>query len=100
MSCVPKGYVKCKTTAVFGKDNIPDIYAQRHFTRSGVYEQIHVMSGELMFYGYKDKLGEVEREVRLKATETAISHPEYWHSIVPLTDDIQFEIHFYMKAEA
>ncbi|GIU45193.1 tellurite resistance protein TehB [Shewanella colwelliana] len=100
MSFVPKGYVKCQKTQVFAVNSIPAIYRERHFTRRGVYEQIHVIRGELMFYGYKDKEGDVEREVRLKASETAISHPEYWHSIAPLTADTQFEIHFYIKPEA
>lgn len=99
MSCVPKGYVKCKTTPVFDKDNIPNIYSQRHFTRSGVYGQIHVIQGEVKFYGYESKVGESNKELILKANETAISHPEYWHRIEPISDDALFEIHFYCRPE-
>ncbi|KIO36399.1 MULTISPECIES: DUF1971 domain-containing protein [unclassified Shewanella] len=99
MSFVPKGYVKCKKTPVYSEQDMPAIYRERHFTRHGVYEQIHVIQGELMFFGYLDKQGEVNREVRLLANETAISHPGYWHSIKPLTPDTRFEIHFFIKPD-
>ncbi|QDF76344.1 MULTISPECIES: DUF1971 domain-containing protein [Shewanella] len=99
MSFVPKGYVKCKKTPVFGVQDMPAIYRERHFTRPGVYEQIHVIQGELLFFGYRDKQGQVEREIKLGANETAISHPGYWHSIEPLTQDTQFEIHFFIKPQ-
>ena len=99
MSFVPKGYVKCKTTEAFGKDNIPDIYSQRHFTRSGVYGQIHVLKGQVKFYGYESKLSEANRELILNVNATAISHPEYWHKIEPISDDALFEIHFYCRPE-
>ncbi|AQS39700.1 hypothetical protein Sps_04615 [Shewanella psychrophila] len=97
MSCVPKGYKSYKSSGVFTRGSIPESLAQPHFTKTGIYEQIHVLQGKVRFYGYQGNPLQAEKEVLIKADETAISHPNYWHKIEPLTDDTQFEVTFYTK---
>ncbi|WP_076407466.1 DUF1971 domain-containing protein [Shewanella sp. UCD-KL12] len=97
MSCVPKGYVSYKSTKVFTKTSTPAALLEPHITKPGFYEQVHVLHGELAFYGYCDNHTKTDKQVRVKQNETAISHPYYWHRIEPLTDDTEFEIHFFKK---
>ncbi|WP_299798495.1 DUF1971 domain-containing protein [uncultured Shewanella sp.] len=95
MSFVPKGYVNYHSTCVFTTKSMPKVLLEPHYTRVGVYGLLHVICGELRFYGYADKSAKPEKVVLVKANETAISHPQYWHRFEPLTDDTQFEIHFF-----
>ena len=97
MSCVPKGYKSYKSSGVFTRVTIPEALSLPHFTKDGIYEQIHVLQGEVKFYGYQGQDSQVEKEVLVKVDETAISHPNYWHKIEPLTEDTQFEVTFYAK---
>lgn len=100
MSFVPKGYVNYQSTCVFTRKNVPKVLLEPHYTKVGVYGQLHVLCGELKFYGYADKRGEPEKVVLVKANETAISHPEYWHRVEPLTDDTEFEIRFFAHKDS
>lgn len=93
MSLVPRGYVKFKSTPLFNKQSVPPVLLDKYTTQTGIYGQIQVHQGELRFVGLKD--GAVDKELIIKAHETAISHPKYWHRIELLSEDTQFQIHYY-----
>ena len=46
------------------------------------------------FCGYQGQHLPAEKELLVKADETAISHPDYWQKIEPLIQDTQFEMTF------
>lgn len=100
MALVPKDFVNYKSTPVFNHDNVPKMLLHMHNTKAGVYGQIQVLTGSLKFHGYTGSRGELDKEVIIRAGETAISHPEYWHKVELLTEDTQFRLHFYAHKDS
>lgn len=95
MSFIPKGYTNLESTDVFTNENVPKVLLEPHYTRKGVYEQIHVLSGSLKFFGYKACSESAEKEVLVKVNETAMAHPYYLHRLEPASDDLKFKIRFF-----
>lgn len=100
MALVPKDFVNYKSTPVFSRDNVPKMLLHMHNTKAGVYGQIQVLTGSLKFYGFTGSRGELDKEIIIRAGETAISHPEYWHKVELLTEDTQFRLHFYAHKDS
>ncbi|NRD72623.1 DUF1971 domain-containing protein [Shewanella sp. VB17] len=95
MSFIPKGYTYDQSTEVYTKESVPKMLLERHYTKKGVYGQIHVLSGTLKYFGYKGSSLDADKEVLVKAHETAMAHPNYFHRLEPASDDLKFEIHFF-----
>jgi len=100
MSAIPDDYVNYKSTQVMTPNNVPKMFLHLHNTRAGVYGKICVLSGELKFYGFTDRRGEVEQEITIKAGEHAVSPPEYWHKVEFLTEGTQFKVDFYAQQDS
>ena len=100
MNAIPTDYVNYKSTAVFEKDAVPKMFLHLHNTKAGVYGQIHVLSGELKFYGFTDRRGEVEQELVIGNGETAISPPQYWHKVEFLNADTRFRVDFWAHKDS
>lgn len=100
MPLVPKNYVNCHSSEVFTKATVPERLLQPHVMQAGIYGQIQVLNGTLKYYGLRDRQGAVLKEIILKANETAISHPEFWHKLELLTDDTEFRINFYAHKDS
>ncbi|MBW8183435.1 DUF1971 domain-containing protein [Shewanella nanhaiensis] len=95
MSFTPKGYTHCESTQVYTNENVPKILLEPHYTKMGVYEQIHVLCGVLKYLGCNSHTQITDKEVVIKANETAMAHPNYLHRLEPASDDLKFEIRFY-----
>ncbi|QFU21566.1 DUF1971 domain-containing protein [Shewanella eurypsychrophilus] len=95
MNKIPNGYVNYKSTPIFTVDNIPKMFLHLHNTKAGVYGLITVLSGELAFYGFESRRGEVELTINIPAGGTAVSPPEYWHKVEFLNDETSFKVDFY-----
>lgn len=95
MSFIPKGYVNYESTDIFTKESVPKVLLEPHYTKNGVYEQIHVLSGALKYLGYEPLSLVADKEVLVKANETAMAHPFYLHRLEPASDDLTFEIRFF-----
>ena len=100
MKKIPENYVNYKSTAVLDKNNVPKMFLHLHNTRAGVYGKICVLSGELKFFGFADRRAEVESEIIIKAGDTAISPPEYWHKVEFLTEQTKFRVDFYAAKDS
>ncbi|KJG55948.1 DUF1971 domain-containing protein [Photobacterium kishitanii] len=97
MATIPSDYVNYKSTPIFTPENIPKMFLHRHNTRVGVYGKICVLQGQLKFYGFRDRRGEVEQEIIINAGDIAISPPQYWHKVEFLTEETQFQVRFYAQ---
>jgi tellurite resistance-related uncharacterized protein len=71
MTAIPSDYVNYKSTPIFTPENIPKMFLHLHNTRAGVYGKISVLQGQLKFYGFKDRRGDIEQEIIIKAGSTA-----------------------------
>ncbi|MFT4929986.1 MAG: tellurite resistance-related uncharacterized protein [Phenylobacterium sp.] len=100
MSQIPQDYVNYKSTPVYTSENVPKIFLHLHNTKAGVYGKICVLSGQLKFYGFVNRRGEVEKELVIDTNEVAISSPQYWHKVEFLEDDSSFRIDFYAKKDS
>ncbi|PKG55985.1 MULTISPECIES: DUF1971 domain-containing protein [unclassified Shewanella] len=98
MAMIPTDFVNYKSTPLFDKDTVPKMFLHLHNTKAGVYGQIHVLSGTLKFYGFKDRRAEVEQEIVIEVGQTAISPPQYWHKVELLTEETQFRVDFWAQA--
>lgn len=100
MASIPNDFVNYKSTPIFTSDNIPKMFLHLHNTRAGVYGKINVISGQLKFYGFTERRGEIEQEILIKQGDMAISPPEYWHKVEFLTDDTSFSVDFYAQKDS
>ncbi|MCL1127675.1 DUF1971 domain-containing protein [Shewanella surugensis] len=100
MASIPNDFVNYKSTPIFTPDNIPKMFLHLHNTRAGVYGKINVISGQLKFYGFTERRGEIEQEILIKQGDMAISPPEYWHKVEFLTDDTSFSVDFYAQQDS
>ncbi|TEW55779.1 DUF1971 domain-containing protein [Psychromonas sp. RZ22] len=100
MMNIPEDFVNYKTTPLFTKTNIPKLFLFEHNTKAGVFGKICVTSGSLKFFGFRERRGEIEKEVIINAGETGISPPEYWHKVEFLTDDTEFKVQFYAQKDS
>ncbi|QUM77048.1 DUF1971 domain-containing protein [Moritella sp. 24] len=100
MPSIPNDFVNYKSTPVFTPDNIPKMFLHLHNTRAGVYGKIIVITGELKFYGFAERRGDIEQEVVIRQAESAISPPEYWHKVEFMTDDTSFRVDFYAQQDS
>jgi tellurite resistance-related uncharacterized protein len=99
MSFIPKGYTNFESTGIFTNESVPKVLLEPHYTRKGVYGQVHVLNGHLKFFGYKNGTQSADKEVLIKANETAMAHPYYLHRLEPASEDLEFEIRFFSLAE-
>lgn len=97
---IPVDFVNYKTTFLMNKDNIPKLFLFEHNTKAGVYGKICVAVGELKFSGFKNRRGEVEQEITIKAGDFGISPPEYWHKVELMTEDTAFKVEFYAQQDS
>ncbi|WP_413506278.1 DUF1971 domain-containing protein [Photobacterium phosphoreum] len=97
MATIPTDFVNYKSTAIFTPENIPKMFLHLHNTRVGVYGEICVSQGQLKFYGFSDRRGDIEQEIIINAGDTAISPPQYWHKVEFLTADTQFQVCVYAQ---
>ncbi|NRD72919.1 DUF1971 domain-containing protein [Shewanella sp. VB17] len=97
MSTIPNDFVHYKSTAVFTQTNVPKMFLHLHNTKAGVYGKIHVLTGQLKFYGFTDRRGEIEQEIMIESGCSAISPPQYWHKVEYLTLDTTFRVDFYAQ---
>ena len=100
MATIPTDFVNYKSTAVFDKHTVPKMFLHLHNTKAGVYGQIHVLSGQLKFYGFKDRRAEVEKELLIEAGKTGISPPQYWHKVELMSADTQFRVDFWAQKDS
>ncbi|ART79415.1 DUF1971 domain-containing protein [Oceanisphaera avium] len=96
---IPSHWKIKRSTHFFTKNNIPKALLTHHNTAEGVYGQICVMQGSVIFYGFANEAAtEPEKTITIKAGEFAVSPPQYWHR-VELSDDAQFNINFWAEAD-
>jgi len=97
---IPEDFVNYKTTFLMNEENIPKLFLFEHNTKAGVYGKICVAAGEVRFFGFKTRRGDIEQEVIIKAGDFAISPPEYWHKVELVTEDTQFNVEFYAHKDS
>jgi tellurite resistance-related uncharacterized protein len=97
---IPADFVNYKTTFLMNKGNIPKMFLFEHNTKAGVYGKICVEVGEVKFSGFKERRGDIEQEVNIKAGGFAISPPEYWHKVELITEDTEFKVEFYAQQDS
>ncbi|MCL1138742.1 DUF1971 domain-containing protein [Shewanella pneumatophori] len=100
MASIPLDYVNYKSTSVFEINSVPKMFLHLHNTKAGVFGQIHVLNGELKFYGFTDRRGEIEQELIIKGGEVAVSPPQYWHKVEFLTQDTRFRVDFWAHKDS
>ncbi|WP_068547058.1 DUF1971 domain-containing protein [Thalassotalea crassostreae] len=100
MQTIPEDFVNYKSTPQFTRSNIPKMFLHLHNTKAGVYGKICVTKGQLKFYGFAHRRGNVEKEIVIDENQSAVSPPEYWHKVEFLTDDTEFHVDFYAQKDS
>ena len=96
---IPSHYKIKRSTHFFTKNNIPKALLTHHNTAQGVFGQICVMQGTVIFYGFANEAATApEKTVVIQTGQFAVSPPQYWHR-VELSDDAQFNINFWAEAD-
>ena len=94
-SRIPANWTIQRSTPFFTKENVPAALLSHHNTAEGVFGQLCVMEGTVIYYGFADQEAtEPEVKVVINAGQFATSPPQYWHRI-ELSEDAQFNINFW-----
>ena len=97
---IPSHWKIKRSTNFFTKEKIPAALLTHHNTAEGVFGQICVMRGTVIFYGFANEAAtEPEKRIVIEAGQFAVSPPQYWHR-VELSDDAQFNINFWTDGDS
>lgn len=90
MQQVPPTATLYKKTKVFTPENLPDVFANRHNTKAGVWGEIHVLEGVLTLSTYDGA-----PDVELSQGQVAAFAPQQDHAVAFPTGEGAFQIWFY-----
>ncbi|MDA1073314.1 MAG: DUF1971 domain-containing protein [Proteobacteria bacterium] len=92
---IPAEFSVQRSTPFFTRANVPPALLERHNTAEGVFGQICVFTGRIVFHGYADlDAPEPETTRVVRAGAFIVTAPRYWHR-VELSIDARFNIHFW-----
>ena len=91
--------VAYKRMPVWNKDTMPEAVQRKHNTKVGTWGKITVLKGILKFIELTEE-GEVIAEHHFKAgADNPMAQPQAWHRVEAATDDVEWYLEFYCKAE-
>ena len=91
--------VAYKRMPVWNKDNMPEAVQRKHNTKVGIWGKITVLKGTLKFIELTEE-GDVIAEHLFKAgADNLMAQPQAWHRVEAATDDVEWYLEFYCKAE-
>ena len=84
---------------VWNKDTMPEAVQRKHNTKVGTWGKITVLKGTLNFIELTED-GEVLAEHFFEAgADNPMAQPQAWHRVEAATDDVEWYLEFYCKAE-
>ena len=91
--------VAYKRMPVWNKDTMPEAVQRKHNTKVGTWVKITVLKGTLKFIELTED-GEVLAEHFFEAgADNPMAQPQAWHRVEAATDDVEWYLEFYCKAE-
>ena len=91
--------VAYKRMPVWNKDTMPEAVQRKHNTKVGTWGKITVLKGILKFIELTEE-GEVIAEHFFEAgADNPMAQPQAWHRVEAATDDVEWYLEFYCKAE-
>ena len=91
--------VAYKRMPVWNKDTMPEAVQRKHNTKVGTWGKITVLKGTLKFIELTEE-GEVIAEHLFEAgADNPMAQPQAWHRVETATDDVEWYLEFYCKAE-
>ena len=91
--------VAYKRMPVWNKDTMPEAVQRKHNTKVGTWGKITVLKGTLKFIELTED-GEVIAEHLFEAgADNPMAQPQAWHRVEAATDDVEWYLEFYCKAE-
>ena len=91
--------VAYKRMPVWNKDTMPEAVQRKHNTKVGTWGKITVLKGTLKFIELTED-GEVIAEHLFEAgADNPMVQPQAWHRVEATTDDVEWYLEFYCKAE-
>lgn len=91
--------VAYKRMPVWNKDTMPEAVQRKHNTKVGIWGKITVLKGTLKFIELTED-GEVLAEHFFEAgADNPMAQPQAWHRVEAATDDVEWYLEFYCKAE-
>lgn len=86
-------YKRLPAEGTFTRQNIPKGLLGKHNTKAGVYGKINVTCGVLQL----ETLDGALETVTITAGHHAIVAPRQYHTVTPLSDDVEMYIEFHAK---
>ena len=91
--------VAYKRMPVWNKDTMPEAVRRKHNTKVGTWGKITVLKGTLKFIELTED-GEVLAEHFFEAgADNPMAKPQAWHRVEAATEDVEWYLEFYCKAE-
>ena len=91
--------VAYKRMPVWNKDTMPEAVQRKHNTKVGTWGKITVLKGTLKFIELTED-GEVIAEHLFEAgADNPMAQPQAWHRVEAATEDVEWYLEFYCKAE-
>lgn len=86
-----------KQMPVWTKDNLPQMFQEKHNTKVGTWGKLTVLKGKLKFYELTENGDVIAEHIFTPESEIPFVEPQAWHRVEALSDDLECTLGFYCK---
>ncbi|MDG6785292.1 SAM-dependent methyltransferase TehB [Glaesserella parasuis] len=88
-----------KQMPVWNKENLPQMFQEKHNTKVGTWAKLTILKGSLKYYELTEE-GEIVREMIFdEQNQPPFVEPQIWHKVEPLSEDLACQLAFYCSPE-
>ena len=91
--------VAYKRMPVWNKDTMPEVVQRKHNTKVGTWGKITVLKGTLKFIELTEDGEAIAEHLFEAGADNPMAQPQAWHRVEAATDDVEWYLEFYCKAE-
>ena len=91
--------VAYKRMPVWDKDTMPEAVQRKHNTKVGTWGKITVLKGTLKFIELTEDGEDLAEHLFEAGADNPMAQPQAWHRVEATTDDVEWYLEFYCKAE-
>ncbi|WGE11839.1 SAM-dependent methyltransferase TehB [Glaesserella parasuis] len=88
-----------KQMPVWNKENLPQMFQEKHNTKVGTWAKLTILKGSLKYYELTEE-GEIVKEMIFdEQNQPPFVEPQIWHKVEPLSEDLACQLAFYCTPE-
>lgn len=86
-----------KKMPVWNKQNLPQMFQEKHNTKVGTWGKLTVLKGQLKFYLLKENDEVISEHIFTSESQIPLVEPQVWHRVEALSEDLECYLEFHCK---